>query len=86
MKIKRFIELLQKLPLDDDIEIRDCEWRCWMNIKKIERMKVIERKQTRMFTVWWYYTDEEEDEFKRDFDRLKKEWWDFCLTHKRVIR
>ena len=49
-------------------------------------MKCIELKEKRMFSVWGYYTDDEEDELNEDIERLKEEWKDFTLTHKRVIK
>ena len=86
MKIKRLIDFLSKLPPNDEIEYRDGEWWCWISIKEIRLMRCIEVKEKRMFSVWGYYRDDEEDEFNEEVERLKSEWKDFSLTHKRVIR
>jgi len=86
MKIKRLIELLEKLPPNDDIECRDGEWWCWLSIKEIRLMKCLEVKEKRMFSVWGYYTDNEEEDLDAEIEKLKSEWKDFSLTHKRVIR
>ena len=86
MKIKKLIELLEKLPPNDNIEYRDGEWWCWLGIKEIRLMKCIEFKEERMFSVWCYYTDDEEDVLNENIERLKEEWKDFTLTHKRVIK
>jgi hypothetical protein len=86
MKIKKLIELLEKLPPNDEIEYRDGEWWCWFNIEEIRLMKCIEVKEKRMFSVWGYYTDDEEEEFEADIERLKSEWKEFSLTKKRVIK
>lgn len=86
MKVKKLIELLSKLPPNDEIEYRDWEWWCWFSIKELRLMTCIETREKRMFSTWWYYTDLEEDELNSEIERLKSEWKDFNLTHKRVIR
>ena len=86
MKIKRLIEFLEKLPPNDDIEYRDGEWWCWLSIKEIRLMKCVEWKDKRMFSVWGYYGEWEEDELDREIEELKSKWKDFSLTRKRVIR
>lgn len=89
MRISKLIELLEKLPKEDEIEYRDGEWWCWFSIKEIRRMKCIEVKDKSMFSVWWYYTyytDLEEDEFEQEINQLKSQWKDFKVTHKRVIK
>lgn len=86
MKVKKLIELLSKLPPNDEIEYRDWEWYYWTGINEIRNMRCIEKKDYRMFSVWWYYTEEELDEYNAEIERLKSEWIDFNLTHKRVIR
>ena len=86
MKVKTLIALLEKLPKEDEIEYRDGEWWCWFSIKEIRRMKCVEVKDKRMFSVWGYYTDLEDEEFEQDINQLKSEWKDFEITHKRVIK
>ena len=86
MKVKKLIELLEKLPPNDEIEKRDWEWWCGLPIKEIRKMTCIEKREKRMFSVWGYYTELEKDELFEEMKRLKSEWKDFTVTHKRVIK
>lgn len=86
MKVKALIGLLNKLPPNDEIEYRDGEWWCWVGITEITRMNCIEIKDKRLFSVWGYYTELENDEFIDEIQRLKSEWKDFSTTHKQVIQ
>ena len=85
MKIKELIELLKKLPQNDEIEYWDWEWNVWFEIDRIEAMKCI-------FTGWnlpssyEYYTAEEEKDMNKEIKKLSEKWKDFQLLHKRVIR
>ena len=85
MKIKELIELLKKLPQNDEIEYWDWEWNVWFEIDRIEAMKCI-------FTGWnypssyEYYSAEEEKDMNKEIKKLSEKWKDFQLLHKRVIR
>ena len=85
MKIKELIELLKKLPQNDEIEYWDWEWDVWFWIDKIEAMKCL-------YTGWnlpssyEYFSAEEEKDMNREIKKLSEKWKDFQLLHKRVIR
>ncbi len=85
MKIKELIELLKKLPQNDEIEYWDWEWNVWFEIDRIEAMKCL-------YTGWnlpssyEYYSAEEEKDMNREIKKLSEKWKDFQLLHKRVIR
>ena len=85
MKIKELIEILKKLPQNDEIEYWDWEWRVWFWVDKVEAMKCL-------YTGWnlpssyEYYTAEEEKDMNKEIKKLSEKWKDFKLLHKRVIK
>lgn len=87
MKIKELIEILKKLPQNDEIEYWDWERQVWFEIDRVEAMKCIETKdRSGMNTDYGYFTAEEEKEMKDMIKDLSKRGKDFKLLHKRVIK
>ena len=87
MKIKELIEILKKLPQNDEIEYWDWERQVWFEIDRVEAMKCVETNdRSTMNTDYWYYTAEEEKEMKDMIKDLSKRGKDFKLLHKRIIR
>ena len=85
MKIKELIEILKKLPQNDEIEFWDWERQLWFEIDRVEAMKCI-------YTGWnypssyEYFRADEEQDMQKEIKKLSEKWKDFQLLHKRVIR
>lgn len=85
MKIKELIEILKKLPQNDEIEYWDWERQVWFWVDKVEAMKCL-------YTGWnlpssyEYFTAEEEKDMNKEIKKLSEKWKDFKLLHKRVIK
>ena len=59
MKIKELIEILKKLPQNDEIEFWDSERQVGFWIDKVEAMKCVETNdRSVMNSDYWYFTAE----------------------------